>query len=67
MTQLEISLFLMLAVIALFCRALRRKWQFRGRSDRDIGQMERREMLVELAVLAAVTAVLFLRLLSYRS
>jgi hypothetical protein len=64
MTQLQISLFLMLAVIALCCRTLWRKWQFRGRSDGDIKQLEHREMLAGLVVLSTVAAVLYLKLLS---
>ena len=64
MTQLEISLFVMGAVIALFCRSLWRKWQFRGRSEKDIAQLEHREFLAALVVLAAVTGVLFLSLIA---
>ena len=65
MTELEISLCVLVAVTALFCRSLWRKWQFRGRSDRDVEQLEHREMLVGVVVLAVVTVVLFLKLLSF--
>jgi hypothetical protein len=64
MLQLEISLLLMVASLCLFCRALWRRWRFRGLTGPDVKRLESRELWLGLIILAIVMVAISMKLLA---
>jgi hypothetical protein len=62
MAHLEISLFLIIASLIIFGRALWCKWRLRGLKQPEINRLEKMELRIGLVILAMISGLIALKL-----